>query len=91
MLLEDGLVAVVGDGVEVKVDDVALVEAELGGALEEGGLPKQTTKKTLRDLSQELKNDVNPLKVLAILQKNIANELRYSEVLPLVQTKIGLS
>jgi superfamily II DNA/RNA helicase/HKD family nuclease len=43
--------------------------------LEEGGLPKQTTKKTLRELSQELKNDVNPLRVLAILQKNIADEL----------------
>lgn len=42
--------------------------------LEEGGLPKQTTKKTLRELNQELKNDVNPLKVLAILQKNIASE-----------------
>jgi len=43
--------------------------------LEEGGLPKQTTKKTLRELSQELKNDVNPLRILAVLQKNIANEL----------------
>jgi len=48
--------------------------------LEEGGLPKQTTKKTLRELTQELKNEVNPLKVLAILQKNIASELLESHI-----------
>jgi len=44
--------------------------------LEEGGLPKQTAKKTLRELNQKIKADgANPLKILAILQKNIAPEL----------------
>jgi len=39
--------------------------------LEEGGLPKQTAKKTLKALD-ELKNEImNPLKVLAVLQINI--------------------
>lgn len=39
--------------------------------LEEGGLPKQTTKKTLKALD-ELKNEImNPLKILAVLQMNI--------------------
>lgn len=39
--------------------------------LEEGGLPKQTAKKTLQELIKELKRDISPLKILAILQKNI--------------------
>jgi len=44
--------------------------------LEEGGLPKQTAKKTLRELNQKIKSiGANPLKILAILQKNIAPEL----------------
>jgi len=46
--------------------------------LEEGGLPKQTTKETLRALS-ELKHDImNPLKVLATLQMNIPEALLQS-------------
>jgi hypothetical protein len=47
--------------------------------LEEGGLPKQTAKKTLSELSQKIRADeTNPLKILAILQKNIADELLQS-------------
>ncbi|OHB60656.1 MAG: helicase [Planctomycetes bacterium RBG_13_46_10] len=42
--------------------------------LEEGGLPKQTTKKTLQELNN-VKGDFNPLKILALLQKNIPIEL----------------
>ena len=39
--------------------------------LEEGGLPKQTTKKTLKALD-EMENEImNPLKILAVLQMNI--------------------
>jgi len=39
--------------------------------LEEGGLPKQTTKKTLKALDA-LENEImNPLKILAVLQMNI--------------------
>jgi len=43
--------------------------------LEEGGLPKQTSKKALHELNKELKNDLNPLRILAVLQKNIPAEL----------------
>lgn len=55
-------------------DDQELYLKRVVKQLEEGGLPKQTTKKTLRELNQELKNEVNPLRILAILQKNIADE-----------------
>jgi superfamily II DNA/RNA helicase len=61
-------------------DDQELYLRKVVKQLEEGGLPKQTTKKTLRELTQELRNDVNPLKVLAILQKNIAAELLESHI-----------
>lgn len=43
--------------------------------LEEGGLPKQTTKKTLQALNDELKKGVNPLRILAVLQANIPVKL----------------
>ncbi|MFV1977653.1 MAG: helicase, partial [Candidatus Scalindua sp.] len=42
--------------------------------LEEGGLPKQTAKKALQEATEELKNSINPLKLLAVLQKNIPSE-----------------
>ncbi len=43
--------------------------------LEQGGLPKQTAKKTLKALN-DLDNDiVNPLKVLAVLQTHISAKL----------------
>lgn len=39
--------------------------------LEEGGIPKQTTKTTLQELGKELVTGVNPLKILAVVEKNI--------------------
>ena len=43
--------------------------------VEEGGLPKQTTKKTLQELNKESKNGLNSLRILAVLQKNIPTDL----------------
>jgi len=43
--------------------------------IREGALPKQTTKILLVELNHELKETVSPLKILAVLQKNIAPEL----------------
>ncbi|GAH45146.1 unnamed protein product, partial [marine sediment metagenome] len=40
----------------------------------EGALPKQTTKILLQELNNELKQTMNPLRILAVLQKNIAPE-----------------
>ncbi|HBY57710.1 MAG TPA: helicase [Candidatus Atribacteria bacterium] len=40
----------------------------------EGALPKQTTKTLLKELNSELKKTINPLRILAVLQKNIAPE-----------------
>lgn len=49
--------------------------------LEEGALPKQTTKTVLRALNKELKQGKpNPLKVLALLQSNIPGELLESHI-----------
>jgi superfamily II DNA or RNA helicase len=41
------------------------------GRLEEGGLPKQTAKTTLKSLTELGTQMINPLKVLAVLQTNI--------------------
>jgi superfamily II DNA/RNA helicase len=53
--------------------------------LEEGGIPKQTTKETLKAL-EKLKNEItNPFKVLAVLQSNISDKLlesHYAEQIP---------
>lgn len=44
--------------------------------LEEGGLTKQTTKRTLQALEKDIKeNGPQPLRILGILQKNIPDEL----------------
>ena len=43
--------------------------------LEEGGLPKQTTKTVLKEMNATVKQGVNPLKMLAVLQKNIPAKL----------------
>jgi len=43
--------------------------------LEEGGLPKQTTKTALEALNEELKKGINPLRILAVLQTNIPAKL----------------
>ncbi len=40
----------------------------------EGALPKQTTKILLQELNNELKKTINPLRILVVLQKNIAPE-----------------
>lgn len=40
--------------------------------LEEGGIPKQTTKETLKALDELQKEIMNPLKVLAVLQTHIS-------------------
>lgn len=42
--------------------------------IREGSLPKQTTKTLLKELNNELKKTINPLTILAVLQKNIASE-----------------
>jgi superfamily II DNA or RNA helicase/HKD family nuclease len=39
--------------------------------LEEGGLPKQTSKTVLQEMNAAVKEGLNPLKMLGILQKNI--------------------
>src|SRR3989344_347310 len=44
--------------------------------LEEGGLPKQTSKKALQELQKEIKKSgANPMKILAVLQSNIPSTL----------------
>jgi superfamily II DNA or RNA helicase/HKD family nuclease len=42
--------------------------------LQEGGLPRQTAKSALKEMSAVIKQGVNPLKMLAVLQKNIPSE-----------------
>ena len=57
--------------------------------LEEGGIPKQTTKKALKALN-DLKSDmVNPLKVLAVLQHNIPQKFLESHYVELSQRHSG--
>lgn len=57
--------------------------------LEEGGLPKQTTKKVLKALA-ELKHEVmNPLKVLATLQSHIPGRLLESHFVEYSSTVFG--
>ena len=49
--------------------------------LEEGGLTKQTTKRTLQALKKEIKfNSIQPLRILGVLQKNIPEELLESHI-----------
>ncbi|MFA4830664.1 MAG: helicase-related protein [Patescibacteria group bacterium] len=43
--------------------------------LEEGGLPKQTTRVTLQALNKEIKEGVNPRKILSVLQSHISPRL----------------
>lgn len=56
-------------------EDQELYFKRVVSQLEEGGLPKQTTKETHKALSDELKKGVNPFKVLAVLQTNIPQRL----------------
>lgn len=58
--------------------------------LEEGGLPKQTTKNTLKALDGLGEEIVNPFKVLSVLQTNIPERLlqgHYAEQAPAVSGK----
>ena len=68
-------------------DDQELYLKKVLTQLEEGGLPKQTTKSTLKALN-DLKNElVNPFKVLAVLQTHIPERLlqsHYAEQNPAV-------
>lgn len=48
--------------------------------LEVGGLPKQTTKKASQELTRTLKDSSNPLKLLAVVQKNVPSELLESHL-----------
>lgn len=43
--------------------------------MEEGGIPKQTSKQTKKALESLKKELTNPFKVLAVLQKNISEKL----------------
>src|SRR3989338_2954089 len=43
--------------------------------LEEGGLPKQTTRVTLQALNAEIEKGINPLKILSVLQSHISTRL----------------
>lgn len=57
--------------------------------LEEGAIPKQTTKKALKALN-DLKSDmVNPLKVLAVLQHNIPQKFLERHYVELSQRRSG--
>lgn len=71
-------------------DDQEIYLKKVLNQLEEGGLPKQTTKQTLKSLNA-LKNEIiNPFKVLAILQTNIPEKLlegHYSEQYPAISGK----
>ena len=43
--------------------------------LEEGGLPKQTTRVTLQTLNKAIEKGINPLKILSVLQSHISARL----------------
>ena len=43
--------------------------------LEEGGLPKQTSKEALKAVQEEIQQGVNPLRILAVLQTKIPERL----------------
>lgn len=56
-------------------EDQELYLKEVLQQLEEGGIPKQTSKQTMKALT-DLRDDIkNPFKVLAVLQKNISDRL----------------
>ncbi|PIP06766.1 MAG: helicase [Syntrophobacterales bacterium CG_4_8_14_3_um_filter_49_14] len=55
-------------------DDDELYIGKVITLLEEGGLPKQTTRTLLKALHKELKEGVNPLRILAVLRTTVASE-----------------
>ena len=71
-------------------DDQELYLKKVMKQLEEGGLPKQTAKNTLKALNELGESLVNPFKVLAILQTHIPERLmqsHYAENSPSVTGK----
>ena len=56
-------------------DDQELYFKKVINELEQGGLPKQTSKNLLRELNEEIKNDINLRKIVAVVQKNIPSDL----------------
>lgn len=56
-------------------EDQELYLRDIMKQLEEGGLPKQTTKKVLQALNEDQKSLLNPLKVFAILEASIPKKL----------------
>lgn len=71
-------------------DDQELYIKKVYSQLEEGGLPKQTTKETLAALNKLKTELANPFKVLAILQMHIPERLleaHYAEQNPQVSGK----
>ena len=70
-------------------DDQELYFQKVVTQLEEGGLPKQTTKESLKALN-DLKNElINPFKVLAVLQTSIPNKLLDNYYSESVTTNFG--
>ena len=71
-------------------DDQELYFKKVFSQLEEGGLPKQTVKKTLKALDDLKAELINPFKVLAVLQTHIPERLlesHYAEQNRLVLSK----
>ncbi len=56
-------------------DEQELYLKKIINQIEEGGLPKQTSKNTLKALNSELKRGINPLKILGVLESNISKNL----------------
>ena len=56
-------------------EDQELYLKKVFNQLEEGGLPKQTTKVTLQALNKEISKGINPLRILAVLETNISSRL----------------
>ena len=56
-------------------EDQELYLSKVVNQIEEGGLPKQTSKTTLKALNEVIKQGVNPRKILAILESNISSNL----------------
>jgi len=68
-------------------EDQELYIKKVSTQLEEGGLPKQTTKNTLKALTTLRGDLINPFKALAVLQSNIPERLlqgHYAEKNPII-------
>ena len=71
-------------------DDQEIYWKKVIRQLEEGGIPKQTIKRTIKEINNLNQDLNNPLKVLAVLQKNISVsflESHYAEHKPNISTK----